>query len=812
MASIYDLPTNITNISNPTGNIIVDSNIPDAVTPLDVDLLRFKPHLPPIDYTNLDFSAIKLQLLNLLRSNASKLGYSVRDFADSNTAGMFLNLMAYMGQMISYHTDAMVNELFLDTAQSSYSVSRILNLFKYKPSRPKQGVIMLKVVRQRSTASTQALRAMEDSSDIIFSSSLVRRKISCGGESFEIFPVKILDGVFTPDYLGDFAIPAYRTLSVEDPDSSILEQDLNTYTCFALSGSTRIEDFRSNGQPNQVIQLNSSPVMDSDIIVQVQNTNINIPGKYVYDTWGELSYLALSGFRQATEVGATKNLGTPYLIAPFKLSDEMYAKKQNSSLEVGTLLAIDYNQTAILARYEDFVSLNVPYKVGIVTNINSEYAVDDRYVDLLLYHPSYIYPRTANNEETGLDTKLVKDVYSVYNESIPWTPGDILYLLESKIIIKAGRTYIQPQIVSDTQIQLADPAIYPDIRFLKDNPRYKLAVGKVTSNNTIAFGLSADVDTYYEAETVYEVNWSGNFQSTINFGDGQLGKIPANSAAIKVIYRINDTNTYGYVVKPGEINQSIKIGNTNILLGNETSSSPSISGETADYSRELVSRFFASQDRAVGSADYLTLIKRYSSSYKPAISLAKADADGSIIRIHCLSIKDQVSVQPLTSTEKYQLRNYLNQYKCFGVDIEIMDGSIRKLDIRIDAKVKAGYLTGQVKNELTIAVNEFFALANIELGMGLNATNFLKAVSNIAGVKSLNIYVGGYASVVLADGTEVVTGIKTYKHLKDIPNYMDSVNEFPKLVSEYEVILGAENPIKPYEIIVLDTLNVNVLT
>ena len=161
MPSINDIPENLVDIVDPAGNILVDPNIPDAVTPLDVDLLRNKPKLPPLDYTNLDFSSIKLQLLNLLRANSSKLGYSVRDFADSNTAGMMLNLMAYMGQMLSYHMDSMVNELFLDTAQSPYSTYRLLNMFKYKPSRPKQGVVMLKVTRRRSVASTQELRDLE---------------------------------------------------------------------------------------------------------------------------------------------------------------------------------------------------------------------------------------------------------------------------------------------------------------------------------------------------------------------------------------------------------------------------------------------------------------------------------------------------------------------------------------------------------------------------------------------------------------------------------------------------------------------------
>lgn len=816
MTTIRDIPTNLVNIVDTAGNIIVDPNIPDNVTPLDVDLLRFKPVLPPMDYTNLDFSSIKLQLLNLMRANTAKLGYSVRDFADSNTAGMMLNLMAYMGQMLSFHMDSMVNELFLDTSQSSYSTFRLLNMFKYKPTRPQQGVIMLKVIRAKSTAANVTTAAIEDASEIIFSSSLSRQSISFGSETFEIFPAKLVDGIFTPDYLGDFVIPAYQSSTLSDPDAATTEADLNTYTCFALSGTTKIENFIANGNPNQIIYLNYGPVLNSNVIVQVQDTNINIPGKYAYNTWDELAYLALAGFTSATQVGATKNLDSPYLLAPFKLSPDTYLKKSNGILSVGTLLEIDYNQEASEASYIDFLTLNVPYRVGIVANLTSQLVPDEQYVDLLLYHPSYVYGGIGKNVYTGIDS-LPTTVVDKYDAEISWTPGDILYVLRSKSVgtnRTTGLPLIQPQIVSDTQIQHADYSIYTDIKYLHDNPQYKIAVGKVLSDTTIAFGISADIDTYYSAQDVYEVAWDGDFNASIRFGDGQFGSIPANGAAVQVVYRVNSTNSYGYVVKAGEALKTVVVNNTNVALtfNNEFSSSPSSKGESIDTAKELVTRFFVSQDRAVSPDDYVTISQRFNDAYKVTAALVKSDADGSVIRMFALNAVSQTSVTPLTVTEKYIFRNYLNQYKCAGVDLEIADGTVRLLDIRIDARLKAGYLSGQVKNDLTAAANDFFALSNFEMGMGFSANEFVKTMSAVSGVKSLDLYMGGYASAFLPDGTLVAAGVKSYKQLKSIPGYNDAVNQFPSVASDYDIIFGLEDPVNAYEIIVLDTLQVNVLT
>ena len=148
---VYPDPDNPQLVPLVQGSIKEDSSIPSYVSPLDVDLLTNKPTLPPIDYTNLDFSAIKLQLLNLVKANSKAFGYSSRDFSDANTAGMFLNLTAYMGQMLSYHADSMVNELFLETSQSPWSTFRLLNMYGYKPTRPQPGVILLSIIRRPSS-------------------------------------------------------------------------------------------------------------------------------------------------------------------------------------------------------------------------------------------------------------------------------------------------------------------------------------------------------------------------------------------------------------------------------------------------------------------------------------------------------------------------------------------------------------------------------------------------------------------------------------------------------------------------------------
>ena len=804
MPNIYDAPTQITAVVNPAGNIIVDNNIPDYVTPLDVDLLKYKPILPPIDYSNLDFSAIKLQLLNFLGVNSAKFGYNLRDFADSNTSGMMLNLMSHMGQMLSYHMDSMVNELFLDTSQSSWSTYRLLNMFKYKPSRPKSGLLVLNIIRRASSSTNTTTAAFENSSQITLSSSLNRKQIIISQETFELFPAKLNSlGIFEPDYLSDLVIPPYVSVDPNDPDVAIIEENLNTYSCFALTGITKTEDFTSNGTANQIISLTNSPITDSNVIVQVQDTNINIPGKVAYDTWTEVSYLSLAGFSSPSTIQSTSR-DIPYLITPIKLSDVALAQKLNGVLVPGLLMEIDYNNVASLADYKDFKPLNVPYRLGIISSLISQSKPEDSYIDLLIFHPSYIYGGPADNTSSNYRTlsTIFKDIF---NNDISWSVGDILYLL-------SGTGINQPQLISDTQLTVADTAKYPDVAYLKANPNTKIAVGKVISGNTIALGISADIETTYYSEPVYEVTWDGTFSGQVRFGDGSFGRVPDNNANIKIIYRTNQSGQTGYTVKIGEADQAMNFGGVSIELGNSISSSPSTAGEDIATSKEMVTRFYSSQDRAIIGNDYIVLTKRYNSNYKLSIALTKAEADASIVRIYALSTSGNLSVSPLTTIEKYQLRNYLNQYRAIGTSLEIVDGTVRSLDIRIDARIKSGYLTGQVKQDLITTTNQFFNVGNTDLGQGLRASEFIKAISNVSGIRSIDIYLGGLSTVFLPDGTEIVTGQKTYSHLKDIPSYKDTSEQFPALATSYNVALSLTEPVAPYEIVVLDTLTVNVLT
>jgi hypothetical protein len=86
------------------------------------------PPEPPIDYTAKDYASFRQALIDLIPQLAS--GWAERHEADVGIA--LLELLAYVGDQLSYYQDAVANEAFLETARQRVSVRRHANLIDYR--------------------------------------------------------------------------------------------------------------------------------------------------------------------------------------------------------------------------------------------------------------------------------------------------------------------------------------------------------------------------------------------------------------------------------------------------------------------------------------------------------------------------------------------------------------------------------------------------------------------------------------------------------------------------------------------------------
>lgn len=87
--------------------------------------------LPRIDYTARDFESIKTALLDYLKQ---RFPDDFADFSESQLGIALLEMMAYVGDILSFMLDRVANEVYIETAQERRSVIKLAALLGYKLS------------------------------------------------------------------------------------------------------------------------------------------------------------------------------------------------------------------------------------------------------------------------------------------------------------------------------------------------------------------------------------------------------------------------------------------------------------------------------------------------------------------------------------------------------------------------------------------------------------------------------------------------------------------------------------------------------
>ena len=113
-----------------------------------------KEKAPLIKYTNRDFESIKDDLVNY-----AKVYYpdTYSDFNEASFGAMMIDMIAYIGDMMSFYVDYQANESFLDSATETQNIIRLAKQmgFKYPGSPSSTGICAFYVVVPAATAGGQ---------------------------------------------------------------------------------------------------------------------------------------------------------------------------------------------------------------------------------------------------------------------------------------------------------------------------------------------------------------------------------------------------------------------------------------------------------------------------------------------------------------------------------------------------------------------------------------------------------------------------------------------------------------------------------
>ena len=77
------------------------------------------PKEKEVKYLNKDFNSFKNQLIEFTQTYFPE---NFNDFSEGNPGMMFLEMAAYVGDVLSFYTDTQIQENFLSTAQDKESI------------------------------------------------------------------------------------------------------------------------------------------------------------------------------------------------------------------------------------------------------------------------------------------------------------------------------------------------------------------------------------------------------------------------------------------------------------------------------------------------------------------------------------------------------------------------------------------------------------------------------------------------------------------------------------------------------------------
>ena len=107
------------------------------------------------DFLSYDFDTIRRTMIQYLQNNYPE---DFNDYIESSEYIALIDLIAYLGQNLSFRTDLNARENFVDTASRRESILKLANMLSYKPARNStaRGLVKLTAIKTSEPVSDSA--------------------------------------------------------------------------------------------------------------------------------------------------------------------------------------------------------------------------------------------------------------------------------------------------------------------------------------------------------------------------------------------------------------------------------------------------------------------------------------------------------------------------------------------------------------------------------------------------------------------------------------------------------------------------------
>jgi hypothetical protein len=263
--------------------------------------------------------------------------------------------------------------------------------------------------------------------------------------------------------------------------------------------------------------------------------------------------------------------------------------------------------------------------------------------------------------------------------------------------------------------------------------------------STLAFSRNADPD--------YAVQTDENNITTVIFGDGQYGLIPAVQARIFASYRTGG-GAIGNV-GAGQITTVAKSSQLQVLGGKVINRKPASGGadrESVDHAVRFAPSIFSSMQRAVTANDYIAQARLF-----PGVAKARAEpTNWNYLKLFIAPTGDG---EFPTDTLKRDLLAYFEDKRMLTTFVQVENPDYVRIQISATFGARPYFREADVQGDITDALNTLFAFDQADFGQVLYLSSVYQRIEALSGVD--HVFVSRFnrsdaAADITADGRIVL--------------------------------------------------------
>lgn len=285
------------------------------------------PNSTDVKYLNKDFSSFKSDLIEYAKSYYPTV---YNDFTQASPGSMFIEMAAYVGDVLSFYLDNQLQETFLQYAKQKGNLYSMAYMLGYRPKTTSAAVVDLEVYQQVPSAN-DAGSIVPDFTYAVTIAEGMQVRSNVNNSNFFYVPNKVDFTVSSS--LDPTSVSTYTIDSFGVPTSFLLKKNTQ-----AISGQIKTQQFNFGGA-ERFVTVN---LQDTDIItiLKVQDSDGNL--------WYEVPYLAQD-----------------YILNPVTNTAANYPEFYQSSNQVPYMIEKLTVPRRFTTRYQADGTMNIEFGSGI---------------------------------------------------------------------------------------------------------------------------------------------------------------------------------------------------------------------------------------------------------------------------------------------------------------------------------------------------------------------------------------------------------------------------------------------------------------